>query len=322
MCSFSLDERYVIFVAQRYAGRDAPWDIFRCSTDGVDLRQLTDAEDIFGVAVSPDADKVFFVTGGELHAIGLHSLEEEEVCEVPAKSWVEPRSIAAVDGAGKQYFAMGYNAQGRGVLFKVDIEAAKATVLHESQQQNHVTADWAGSVVSFNDWTPNGVIPSLINSDGTGYHAQAFPKFAHNTWFGKATTIQGTLVPPGQAIATFTDGDAEPTILTQGRYYWHSSASRDGQWVVSDTNWPQEGIFLLHVPSKTVTYVCDPRSSCSHPQWTHPHPSLSPNMRYVLFNSDLTGVGQVYVAELTDEFLAQAASGYLLQPGYITEYGS
>jgi hypothetical protein len=45
-------------------------------------------------------------------------------------------------------------------------------------------------------------------------------------------------------------------------------------------------------------------------------------MRYVLFNSDLTGVGQVYVAELTDEFLAQAASGYLLQPGYITEYGS
>ena len=53
-----------------------------------------------------------------------------------------------------------------------------------------------------------------------------------------------------------------------------------------------------------------PHASCSHPQWTHPHPSLSPNIKYVLFNSDMTGIGQIYLAELTEEFLTQAANGY------------
>jgi hypothetical protein len=37
-------------------------------------------------------------------------------------------------------------------------------------------------------------------------------------------------------------------------------------------------------------------------------------MRYVLFNSDMTGIGQVYLAELADEFLGKAAEGYACQP--------
>jgi len=37
-------------------------------------------------------------------------------------------------------------------------------------------------------------------------------------------------------------------------------------------------------------------------------------MKYILFNSDMTGIGQVYLAELTQEFLAQAAQGYLCSP--------
>ncbi len=45
----------------------------------------------------------------------------------------------------------------------------------------------------------------------------------------------------------------------------------------------------------------------------HPHPAISPKLKYVLFNSDMTGVGQVYVAELTEEFLEGAASGYTCQ---------
>jgi len=34
------------------------------------------------------------------------------------------------------------------------------------------------------------------------------------------------------------------------------------------------------------------------PQWTHPHPSFSPDERYVTFCSDRTGHAQVYVVEL------------------------
>jgi hypothetical protein len=34
----------------------------------------------------------------------------------------------------------------------------------------------------------------------------------------------------------------------------------------------------------------------------------------VLFNSDMTGVGQVCLAELTKEFLEEAAHGYTCRP--------
>jgi hypothetical protein len=37
-------------------------------------------------------------------------------------------------------------------------------------------------------------------------------------------------------------------------------------------------------------------------------------MKYVLFNSDLTGIGQVYLAELTGEFLEKASIGHDCQP--------
>ncbi|MCC6391108.1 MAG: PD40 domain-containing protein, partial [Bryobacterales bacterium] len=34
------------------------------------------------------------------------------------------------------------------------------------------------------------------------------------------------------------------------------------------------------------------------PQWTHPHPSFSPDERLVVYASDRTGHPQVYVVEL------------------------
>ena len=42
MTSFTADETHVAFLAQRYAGRDAPFDLFRVRTDGMELLQLTE----------------------------------------------------------------------------------------------------------------------------------------------------------------------------------------------------------------------------------------------------------------------------------------
>jgi Tol biopolymer transport system component len=34
------------------------------------------------------------------------------------------------------------------------------------------------------------------------------------------------------------------------------------------------------------------------PQWTHPHPSWSPDEKQVIYTSDVSGTAQVYVAEI------------------------
>jgi len=316
MCSFTRDDRYVVVVAQRLAGREAPWDLLRARTDGLELVQLTDCDDLSGIAICPSRGSVFYQSNGELHELNIVTLDEQTVAKAPGETPTYPQSLASVDERGEQYFGSCRNADGRALLFRVETATGKLDVLHESDAQNHIHVDPDGRLLRFGDVSEGQIRSLLIDADGA--HLRPYPGehqwLAHCTWFGRTGRMQGTLLPPGQALVTYIEGDEKPTVLTAGRYYWHSSASADAQWIVADTNWPQEGLYLLHVPSGTVTYVCDPQSSCSHPQWTHPHPSLSPGLNYVLFNSDMTGIGQVYLAELTEEFIAQAAKGYACKP--------
>lgn len=306
MGSFTSDERHVVFMSQRGAGRDAPWDLFRVQTDGMELTQVTDRDDLRGIVVCPALDSVFYLSGEELFRTHLLTLEEQAVARVPGGRAGAGYSLATIDAAGKRYFANCAGPQDGEVLFSVDIASGAVEVLHHSAGQNHLHVDPEGKTLHFNEVAGAAPGSRLIQTDGTYLRPAPFREFAHHTWFGTSGKMQGTLLPPGKAIALRAESDADFTILAEGRYYWHSGVSPDAQWIVSDTNWPQEGIFLLHVPTRRVTYVCDPGNEPSHPQWTHPHPSISPSIRYVLFNSDKTGLGQVYLAELTPEFIAQA----------------
>jgi oligogalacturonide lyase len=44
------------------------------------------------------------------------------------------------------------------------------------------------------------------------------------------------------------------------------------------------------------------------PQYTHMHPYITPGNRRVIFNSDRTGIPQVYAADIPDDFLAKLQS--------------
>ena len=88
-----------------------------------------------------------------------------------------------------------------------------------------------------------------------------------------------------------------------------SAASLDGQWIVSDTNWPDVGLQLIHVESGRYGTLCLSQSSNANP--SHPHPSFSPDGRWVIYNSDRTGIGQVYVVEVPERLREELASGNL-----------
>lgn len=307
MTSFTEDDAHVVFISQRGAGRDAPWDLFRVQTDGMALVQMTERDDLRGIVVCPAIGKVLFQSEGALFGMDMLSLEEESIAEIPGVVCrTHGYSLATIDRAGTTYFGNCLDPKGGEVIFKVDTASGGVDPLLHAEAVNHLHVDPECKTLHFNMLNGYEGRAYLMDTDGGRVRQSGFERFAHHTWFGTTGKMQGTLLPPGKALAIRGERDPEPEILVEGRYYWHSSCSADAEWIVSDTNWPQEGLFLLHVPTGRVTYVCDPRSSCCHPQWTHPHPSLSPGLRYVLFNSDLTGVGQVYLVELTDEFLAAA----------------
>jgi hypothetical protein len=95
---------------------------------------------------------------------------------------------------------------------------------------------------------------------------------------------------------SMAEGDAEPEKIVAGPYFWHSASTLDGEWIVADTNWPDEGLQLVHVPTRSFTFLCESSASGVDGIGGHPEPNISPDGKVVIWTSDRTGIAQVYVA--------------------------
>lgn len=97
--------------------------------------------------------------------------------------------------------------------------------------------------------------------------------------------------------------------LVEGPYFWHSGASYDGEWIVADTNTPDEGLQLAHVPTARFKTLCYAGATQDHYNFGHPHPALSQDGRVAVFRSDRTHVPQIYIAHITEEFRERVKAG-------------
>jgi len=116
---------------------------------------------------------------------------------------------------------------------------------------------------------------------------------------------------------------------------WHITPNRAGTKILCDTNHPDIGMQLINVATGQRLAVCHPEASNQGsqwkksryavaedwaaaaadkekslswmemavdtvygPQWTHPHPSFSPDEKLAAFASDRSGFTQVFVVEL------------------------
>ncbi len=124
-----------------------------------------------------------------------------------------------------------------------------------------------------------------------------------NHYSGNAANLDviTTASHPAMALDVAAPGDADARVLCHGAGFWHVGVDSTGEWAVADTNWPDIGLQLAHVPSGRFRTVCETGAGGGHPQWTHAHPCLAPDADYALYTSDRTGVQQVYKAEISRE---------------------
>ena len=137
--------------------------------------------------------------------------------------------------------------------------------------------------------------------------------FSHGSVLGNTARLQGCGSPPDRCILIAEEGKP-PEQIVSGPYSWHSGPSWDGNWIVADTNWPDCGLQLVHVPSRHFRTLCHAGASQNHPRAGHVHPALSHDGRIAAFTSDRTSVSQVYVAHVTDEFRESVIAGELDRP--------
>ena len=326
--SFTPGQEAILFTSYR----SGEAQLFEAGYPAGPIRQLTDGPAIhaFSPVVTPDGERVFFVRGGEVWSVSRSTLTEERVVEFSGAQLGEC-SLSAdalwITAAFKRGNASGI-AVGRTDASGWRVIDFPRTVIHP--QFSPVEPEW---IEFAGDPAPR---MHRVRRDGSGmeclYENTNDEFIVHETFLGTTGDLVFTVWPRALKRMNWQTRRVE-TIAEFNA--WHIAPNRAGTAIVCDTNHPDIGLQLINAASGERRTICYPEASNQGsqwrksryalagdwaaargekeqslswmemsadsvygPQWTHPHPSFSPDEKLVAFASDRTGNTQVYVAEL------------------------
>lgn len=131
------------------------------------------------------------------------------------------------------------------------------------------------------------------------------PITGHECWIGDSDRV--LLTTADGKIYTATPGDPAAALVAESPGFMHISASPDGKFFVVDDK-KTGRLHLGCLATLRLLPFCDTNTSSGSPQYTHTHPYITPGNRRVIFNSDRTGIPQVYAADIPEDFLAKLQS--------------
>jgi hypothetical protein len=317
--TFTPDGKRMIFLSMRIPERGAPNDLFTVGSDGKEIFQLSDdtPSGVSSPTLSVDGGHVFYMHGGTAYRTSIDATETVELGNIPgASQHGYPRAMVSWDG--RWYFAMAKLQNGRVGLVRWDTASGNHVVAFETNGINHPRANPGGPEVDCSIKTRHK--DGSLSAKSLRFHCATLEEIAsklplggfqtaHACWLGKTGDYHGTLQMPHRGVMVMRRDAAEPDMIAYGGpYFWHSGASFDGEWIVADTNWPDEGLWLLNVKTKKRERLCFTGASQGHPQSTHPHANLSHDASMAVYTSDRTGMPQVYVVYVPEEMKDRLAS--------------
>jgi len=245
-----------------------------------------------------------------------------------------PVSVGSVSPDYRYYINAVY--QPRFSVLRIDLTAKKWEIIHQHPeilnphtQFNPVTGKDMliqhnrGSIMDEKGNTtrllgPEGCTLYLLDKDGKNKRELPVgpPHTAsctgHECFIADTGRILFSIVPdpnfPGNLLSV-APGDKKPSVVTESPHFLnHVSASKCGNYFVADTLSEDRSKFLIVMGSiKTGRHrvLCDTGTSVSvdFADWSHVHPYLTADNKRVIFNSDRTGVPQVYAAGVDPDFL-------------------
>ncbi|RJS84681.1 hypothetical protein CW702_02140 [Candidatus Bathyarchaeota archaeon] len=136
------------------------------------------------------------------------------------------------------------------------------------------------------------------------------PVTGHECWIGDTGEVLLTTVATlkeamrnGNVLAV-KPGDKRARIVSKGYLITHISASKDGKFFVGDILGVKgRPIVVGSIETGKSMILCLSGSSRGRSQFSHPHPYMTGDNRWVVFNSDKTGIPQVYLASVPTELL-------------------
>ena len=329
--SFTPSQQSLIFASYRLGEAQ----LFEVGFPDGEIRQLTAGDPIhpFSPAIGLDGKHIYFVRGGAVWMIDRMSLEEH--CLSDSGGQLGECSLSS---DGEWYVAACKKDSRNGIVVgrtrggKLSFFPFARTVIHP--QFSPADPEW---IEFAGDPAPRMF---RIRRDGSGleclYENDNNEFVVHETFLGATGDLVFTVWPKALRRMKWTTRE----ISTIAEFNaWHITPNREGDKVLCDTNHPDIGLQMIDVATGKHDTICLPRSSNGGsqwrkssyalaedwaaaqavaekgkslswmemktdsvygPQWTHPHPSFSPDETMVAFASDRSGHTQVYVAEIPE----------------------
>ncbi len=309
--SWTPDGKTIVFTSYR-SGQP---NLFKMDEASGEMVQVTDVEGFGGFSACParDGRRVFYNMGGQVRSVDLETLEEAVLGDFP-------------DG---RVGGCSLSADGKRLVTSLGRDGRSAVVAVNTDGSGHRVVIEPGRAVGHVQVCPTDPDLILYSSDvnqrmwevridGTGER----PLFVHDkkVWITHETFLgpsdEVIFVHWPYALRAIRVGEEEVRTVADFNT-WHPSPSPDGKRVVCDTTCPDIGLQVIDPESGEHETLCYPGSSNGGtqwaetvpadddragadtygPQWSHPHPSFSPDGTRVIYTSDRTGRSQVYVVE-------------------------
>lgn len=123
----------------------------------------------------------------------------------------------------------------------------------------------------------------------------------HEAWIGQTGSI---LFSTGSDATTKGNvwkamvGDAKPTLVNGDHRFNHISVSRDGMYWIGDTGEKGIPLYIGSFATGHCKRACFSRTEYDSKQWSHAHPYLTADNKWLIFNSRRGAHPQVYGAKL------------------------
>lgn len=291
-------------------------DLYGIQLPEGELVRLTTGGDVspWSASCSPDGRRVYFTAGNQLRVLELDTLAQDVLADLPPSSWLGNCSI---------------RPDGLEVVTTVQRGGVNAVWAIRTDTGAVRTVFETPSLLAHAQWSPDGRallfasdLPRmwLVDADGTNprpLRQQTRQEWlVHEAWLSNDDVIFTHW--PHALKAIRRDGSDERTIAAFNG--WHPAPRRDGRAIVCDTARPDIGLQIVDPVDGSRRTLCYPGASCQGyqwscpepvweepvpeaaygPQWTHPHPSFTPDGRAAVYTSDRSGFPQVYLAWLED----------------------
>ncbi len=129
----------------------------------------------------------------------------------------------------------------------------------------------------------------------------------HEAWIGNTSSIffsTGADATSKGNIWSGKVGDKKPVLVHQSkRFFGHVSVSRDGKYWIADTEEKGFPIYIGSFATGRCKRICFSRTVYDGKQWSHAHPYLTANNKWLIFGARRNDHPQVHGAKLKDGWL-------------------